>query len=65
MHWNHRVIFNGSTYAIHEVYYEDGKIEAWTEEPIRLIGESIEDLRVDLTRMLACLNKEVIDDRPS
>lgn len=67
MEWNHRVLkhkgYNGEEYyAIHEVFYSmDGLgTKAWTENPTEIVGESIEDIRETLLRMLDCLDKEVI-----
>jgi hypothetical protein len=69
MGWNHRVIKEGdeadSWYAIHEVYYDrDSKdlVQGWTENPVRVIGDSLEDLRWTLEKMLESLDKPVIDN---
>ena len=69
MGWNHRVIKKGneaySWYAIHEVYYDrDSKdlVQGWTENPVPVIGDSLEDLRWTLERMLESLDKPIIDD---
>jgi hypothetical protein len=67
-HWTHRVIrkvYNGEDYfSIHEVFYDLSEKDTvgWTENPVEVAGESIEDLRVTLQRMLACLDKPVIED---
>lgn len=71
MSWNHRIIRHieqrthmddGIYYAIHEVYYdEDGKVNGWTEEPIRIMEESLDDLKVTLQRLIESLDKPVID----
>jgi hypothetical protein len=64
--WNHRVVKfkndEGDWYAICEVYYEDGKVYAHTSEGVGVSGESIEELRETLRRMLDCLDKEVLDE---
>lgn len=69
MHWNHRVMrqhFDGTdevTYGIREVFYnDDGSIDGWTAEPIDPHGETVEELRADLERMLACLDRPVLDE---
>ncbi len=69
MHWNHRVMRhvdkkNGGVYfAIHETYYgvegESGDI--WTEQPVAVIGESVDGLRQTLERMLKALDKPVLE----
>jgi hypothetical protein len=50
-------------YAIHEVYYDDdGKVKSWTEEPIRIMEESLEDLKVTLQRLIESLDNPVLDE---
>ena len=65
MRWNHRVIKKGKDYeylAIHEVHYrDDGTISSYTENPIPVIGESIEELRTVLEQMLRALDETIID----
>lgn len=71
MSWNHRIIRHieprthmddSIYYAIHEVYYdEDGKVNGWTEEPIRIMEESLEDLKVTLQRLTESFDNPVID----
>ena len=65
MTWNHRVIKKGKDYeylAIHEVHYRyDGTISGYPEHPARVLGESIEELRIVLEQMLGALDKPVID----
>jgi len=70
--WNHRIIRHiekithmddSIYYAIHEVYYgEDGKIKGWTEEPIRIMEESLEDLKATLQRLSESFNNPVLDE---
>lgn len=57
MTWNYRVIktkqiidkIEHITYAIHEVYYdENGQVESWTENPVYLASESVNELKQDL-----------------
>ena len=59
-------------FAIHEVYYESAGVNemtvssadvGYTTEPISLSAESVDDLRVTLQRMLAALDKPVLDYR--
>jgi len=70
-HWNHRVMrHNAGTedeyFAIHEVYYDlkddDGKKETvWTKDPVRVSGETVEELRETLERMLRALDTPVME----
>lgn len=70
--WNHRVVRrtappitkNGPPYVyyeIHEVYYDEQGMMGMTQEPINPHGESLEDLKWVLEKMLASLEKPVID----
>ena len=66
-HWNHKVIKHTTEqevlYGIHEVFYnDDNSIYAYTEEPVRVYAESIEELREYLQWMMNCLDKEVLVD---
>jgi len=66
-HWNHRVIKHTTEqevlYGIHEVFYnDDNSIYAYTEEPVRVYAESIEELREYMQWMMNCLDKEVLVD---
>ncbi len=68
-HWNHRVMHklesDGShSYTIHEVYYDvDGAVTGWTENGIAPYGETLEELRSDLKRMVKALSKPVLEDK--
>jgi len=49
MTWNYRVIKDKDKsgdifYAIHDVYYENYKIQGWSENPSILISDDAEDL---------------------
>lgn len=63
--WNHRVVrqvIHGEEWlGIHETFYDIDGGMAWTEEPGGVVGESVEDLRVTLERMLSALDRPVID----
>ena len=57
MTWNYRAIketCEGETiYQVHECYYDDkGELERWTKDPICAQGETLEELRADLSAML-------------
>jgi len=69
-HWNHRVVKrivkdfgeDVEQLGIHEAFYGlDGEGVAWTDEPVVVIGETVDDLRETLERMLRCLDMPVID----
>ena len=66
MTWNHRVIkeilSNGEEwYVVKEVYYnEDGSIYAYTIEPVKIQGESIEAIKETCNRILRCLEREIL-----
>lgn len=67
-HWNYRVIKknmpDGSAwYSIHEAYYNaNGSLRACTENPTDVSGESVEELKQSLHRMLVCLDQEILID---
>jgi len=68
-HWNHRVVkrivreFDKDVewFGIHECFYGPSDESGWTDEPITVEGESIDELREALERMLRCLDRPVID----
>ena len=68
-HWNHRVIEfvepDGQPwFQIHEVYYgTDGLPQAYTDDPIPVHGDSIEEMRETLERMRRCLDKPVLREK--
>lgn len=67
MTWNHRVVrraIDGEPfYGIHEAFYAQGVDEpnGWTEDPAAPVGETLDELRVELERMLAALDRPVIE----
>lgn len=61
MNWNYRIIFQGGSYNIHEVYYDnDGKIEGWTENAVGISGETIKELKSDFKYYSSALKKPVL-----
>ena len=64
MAWNHRVMKqkdgDEDWYQIHEVYYKDGKVSGYTKNGIAAGGNTLEELRAELIRMIESLDKEVI-----
>jgi len=37
MTWNYRILNHGTHYALHEVYYRDGKPASYTAEPVAFV----------------------------
>jgi hypothetical protein len=66
MTWNHRVFRvaheNGEVgYGFRETFYaEDGHVEGWTENDIAPYGESPDELRTCLERMIRALDLPVL-----
>lgn len=67
MGWNHRVMKHEKAdgdddwYQIHEVFYDSNREPgSWTKEGIAPGGNSLQELREDLERMLKSLDKEVL-----
>lgn len=63
--WNYRVmkqVFDGDDFLqIHEVYYDEKNKKSWTVNGVTVAGESIEELRDVLNKMLEALDKEILD----
>ena len=65
VYWNHRVMKSThgeeTIYTIREVYYDhDGSIEGWTADAVAPQGETPEELREELARMIACTAQGVL-----
>ena len=67
--WNHRVVrFSQAEFdlpdwfAICEVFYDNDEPIAHTSEGVSVDGESIEELRATLQRMLDCLDKPILSE---
>ena len=55
--WNYRIIKDGETYGLYEVFYnEKGEISAHSEKP-DTIGESVDDIVKSLELMLGDAKK--------
>tara|TARA_Y100000310_G_C20446480_1_gene698670 strand:- start:231 stop:536 length:306 start_codon:yes stop_codon:yes gene_type:complete len=55
--WNYRIIKDGETYGLYEVFYnDDGEISAHSENP-EVVGESVEDIKSSLELMLKDVKK--------
>lgn len=65
-HWNHRVVKqtdgDETWFGIHEVFYDEEQGTGWTENAVSVIGQSVDDLRWVLEKMLLALDKPVIED---
>jgi hypothetical protein len=64
-HWDYRVtkqVLDGETqYAIREVYYNGTRIVSWTADIIGASGETVEEVRDELERMMVATLAPVID----
>ena len=65
MSWNYRIIQteeNGEIFLnIHEVYYDKNGIpNGYTENPVTVSGEVVEDLKWVLNKMIECLDKPIL-----
>lgn len=46
MSWNYRAFEEDDFITVHEVYYnKDGTIHGWTEQAIRVGGDSVQDIQ--------------------
>ena len=71
MSWNYRIMkrkveFDTGDaedfFAVHEVYYnKDGEIYGWTEKPVGVCGESLEEIKEALEYYKEAFHKEVLD----
>ncbi len=57
--WNYRIV-RDQGYSIHEVYYENGNIIAWSADPIHPYGEDKGQLLNDLEYMGEAFRKPVL-----
>jgi len=60
-HWHYQLMrhqdnFGEEYYAIHEYFHMDDG-DAWTENPVTVTGESIEDVKKSLMLMLGDIDK--------
>ena len=61
--WNYRIIKDGETYGLYEVFYnDDGEISAHSEKP-DTIGESVDDIIKSLELMLGDAKKHQGSDK--
>ena len=65
--WNNRIIKHEKDYtvlySVHEVFYsENGGVNGYTEDPITILGETVEDVILQLQIIMQDIEKhEVID----
>ena len=65
-YWNYRIIKRENpsgevTYGIYEAHYDmEGNLKGHGENPISLIGESVEDLRFEIENLKESLIKDVL-----
>jgi len=50
----------GSYFTLRDVYYRDGKIEAWEKEGVSPVFPSKENAKQSLNSALAALDKEIL-----
>ncbi len=67
MTWNYRIIKHDaekpSYFAVHEVFYNDkGKITSWTENPIDIIGQSNNDIKSILKRIILDIKRPTLKE---
>lgn len=70
-HWNHRIIKrsfprpDGTVdvlFGIHEVYYDaEGNPNTCTMNPIRIVGDSVDELKRTIDWIRAALKKPILD----
>lgn len=60
--YNHKYLAEPETiYGVREVYYDDNEdIVNFSEKPI-IIGDSLQEVKDTLTRMIECCDKPVLD----
>ena len=57
--WNYRIIKDGETYGLYEVFYnEEGEIALHSENP-DVVGESVDDIVKSLELMLGDAKKHI------
>jgi len=68
MSWNYRVLKSvdddDDWFQLHEIYYnKDNKVNGWVKAGATVHGNSIDDLRDTLNKMLEALDKEALHQR--
>jgi hypothetical protein len=77
-HWNHRIIKHTSKilgrgknkfrsrawFGIHEIYYSGkGDIIMYTDEPVRILGDDIEDMKESIKLLSTAFEKPILIDK--
>lgn len=66
MTWNYRIVRHFSNgeewFAIHEVYYEGGRIVNWLSDPIMLISDEPLGLKDQIEQLLKAFDKDVLEE---
>lgn len=67
MTWNHRLIKhdlkNPAYLAVHEVFYNDGKISSWTVDPIDLTGKNKAEIKHLLSQISIDIDTPVLSEK--
>lgn len=71
--WNYRVVHRDlgdeQEYVVREIHYGDqpDEVKLWSAEPVTASGETLDELTLDVQRMLAATEEPVLeyDDLPS
>jgi hypothetical protein len=69
MHWNHRIVVRlqdslEPLYELREIYYrDDGSIEGWSAAPVRVMGDSVKEMKQSLRWMLKAMDKPVLVEK--
>lgn len=63
MSWNYRLIrYEDGSLGIHEVFYRDqGDPWTCTRDAIGIVGEDMEEIRLEIARFLIATNKPILD----
>lgn len=65
-HWNHRVVrqllaYDQVRFRIHEVYYTKGVPDKITQDGVEPMGETLDELRLELKRYTEALDNPVLN----
>lgn len=63
--WDYRIVKEGMTYGIKEVYYDGPRIKNWSQNFIYAFGDSLDELRCDLGNMMYAFNKPILIEKGS
>jgi hypothetical protein len=67
MYWDYRIIKHDTEksghLAVHEVYYDDkGNVEAWTEDPVDLIGSNKTEIVTDVEYIVSDIKQPILNE---